>query len=82
MTYKELLYDLAEKTAETYNLYLESKISSVVDPDNSLPERIEQHRAEHERLEKKLVALLATVKNEGSTDAEAADDFYEEFLKE
>ena len=82
MTYKELLNDLAERTAETYNSYLESKISSVVDPDKFSPERTEQHRAEYDRLEKKLIALLATVKNEESADTEAAGNFYEEFLKE
>ncbi|CAM4131083.1 hypothetical protein SAMN06265348_103125 [Pedobacter westerhofensis] len=81
MTYKELLYDLADRTAETYSSYLESKVSSLVDPQG-LPERTEQHRAEYERLEKKLIALLATVKNEDSADAEAPDDFYEDFIKE
>jgi hypothetical protein len=82
MTYKELLYDLADRTAETYNSYLESKVSSLVDPAQAVPDRTEQHRAEYERLEKKLIALLATVKNEGSADAEAPGDFYEDFIKE
>lgn len=82
MTYKELLYDLADRTAETYNSYLESKVSSLVDPDQSAPERTEQHRSEYERLEKKLIALLATVKNEASAEDEAPADFYEDFIKE
>ncbi|MCX2481270.1 hypothetical protein OQY15_19380 [Pedobacter sp. MC2016-15] len=82
MTYKELLYDLADRTAETYNSYLESKVSSLVDPQQSVPDRTELHRAEYERLEKKLIALLATVKNDASADNEAPGDFYEEFIKE
>jgi hypothetical protein len=82
MTYKELLYDLADRTAETYNSYLEAKVSSFVDPEQSVPDRTEQHRAEYDRLEKKLIALLATVKNEDSADAEAPEGFYEDFIKE
>jgi|GEM_PF-1564021 len=82
MTYKELLYDLADRTAETYNSYLEAKVSSLVDPAQSVPDRTAQHKDEYERLEKKLIALLATVKNEDSAEAEAPADFYEEFIKE
>lgn len=81
MTYKEILNDLAAKTAETYDEYLQSKISSLTDDDSFLADRTEQYRAEAERLEKKLVALLATVKNEGSAENEAPADFYEEFTK-
>jgi hypothetical protein len=82
MTYKELLYDLADRTSETYNFYLESKIAALVEPAQFSAERTEQHRAEYDRLEKKLIALMATVKNGESIDAEAPDNFYEEFLKE
>lgn len=81
MTYKEILNELAAKTAETYTAYLQSKISSLTDDDSFLADRTEQYRAESDRLEKKLVALLATVKNEGSGDDQAPADFYEEFIK-
>lgn len=81
MTYKEILNALAEKTAETYTAYLQSKISSLTDDDIYLADKTEQYRAEYDRLEKKLVALLATVKNENSKDSAAPESFYEEFIK-
>jgi len=79
MTYKEILNALAEKTADTYSTYLQSKISAL-SGDEFLADKTEQYRAESERLEKKLVALLATVKNDNSLDQEAPDNFYEEFV--
>ena len=82
MTYKELLNDLAVKTGNSYNLYLNAKISSVIDPSDFSAERTEQHRAEYGRLEKKLITLLATVKNEVSADDEAAAELYKEFYEE
>ncbi|HEY0174973.1 MAG TPA: hypothetical protein VGC08_01260 [Pedobacter sp.] len=81
MTYNEILNALAARTAETYSSYLQSKISSLSDDDGFLADKTEQYRAEYDRLEKKLVALLATVKNEGFLNEEAPDDFYEEFIK-
>ena len=81
MTYKEILNTLAEKTADTYNSYLQSKIASVSDENHFLADQTEQYRAEYERLEKKLVALLATVKNDESVDNVAPEDFYEEYIK-
>lgn len=82
MTYKQLLYDLAEKTSGTYQSYLTAKIAAFVEPSDSSQGKTEQHRAEYERLEKKLVALLATVKNEGTLDNEAPSGFYDDFIKE
>lgn len=79
MTYKEILNALAEKTAETYTIYLQSKISAL-SGDEFLADQTEQYRAEAERLEKKLVALLAIVKNDDSADQEAPANFYEEFV--
>ncbi|MBB5636479.1 hypothetical protein HDF26_004943 [Pedobacter cryoconitis] len=81
MTYKEMLDMLAKKTAETYNLYLQAKISTLVDDNDFSSDKAEQHRAEYERLEKKLVALIATIKNEESIDQEAPGNFFEEFIK-
>lgn len=81
MTYKDILNTLAERTAGTYSAYLQSKIASVSDEDSFLADKTEQHRAEYDRLEKKLVALLATVKNEDSLDHTAPDGFYDEFVK-
>ena len=82
MTYKELLYDLAVRTGNSYNLYLNAKISTVLNPAEFSAERSEQHRAEYVSLEKKLITLLATVKNEVSPDDEAAKDLYKEFYEE
>lgn len=76
-----MLNTLANKTAETYNLYLQAKISSSVDDDDFSADKAEQHRAEYERLEKKLVALLATIKNDGSILEQAPDNFFEDFIK-
>lgn len=81
MTYKEMLNSLAEKTAETYNSYLQAKISTAIEDDGLSVEKAEQHRAEYERLEKKLVALIATIKNEESINEQAPDNFYEDFIK-
>lgn len=81
MTYKEMLHSLAEKTAETYNAYLQAKISVTVEGDGLSAEKAEQHRAEYERLEKKLVALIATIKNDDSINEQAPDNFYEDFIK-
>ncbi|RAJ33341.1 hypothetical protein [Pedobacter cryoconitis] len=81
MTYKEMLNSLAEKTAETYNSYLQAKISTTVEGDGLSAEKAEQHRSEYERLEKKLVALIATIKNEESINEQAPDNFYEDFIK-
>ena len=81
MTYKEMLDSLAEKTAETYNAYLQAKISATVENDGISAEKAEQHRAEYERLEKKLVALIATIKNDDSIHEQAPDNFYEDFIK-
>lgn len=81
MTYKEVLNSLANKTAETYNLYLQSKISALDAADDFHADKTEQHRAEYERLEKKLVALMATIKNEGSLSDQSPAGFYEDFIK-
>jgi len=82
MTYKEILNALAEKTADTYNSYLQSKIQALTENDALLGDKTEAHRAEYERLEKKFVALVATIKNEDSLDSQAPDDYYEEFIKQ
>lgn len=79
MTYKEILNTLAVKTADTYNSYLQTKIGVLSAGDDFSADKAEQYRAEYERLEKKLVALVATVKNDDSIDQEAPDNFYEEF---
>jgi len=81
MTYKEILNLLAKKTVDTYNLYLQSKIAGLVENDGSLADQTELHRSEYERLEKKLIAMLATVKNDESIDKEVPDGFYEDFIK-
>ena len=81
MTYKEVLNKLATETATTYNAYLQSKIAALNPHDDYLADKTEQHRAEYERLEKKVVALMATIKNEDSLEAEAPQDFYHEFIK-
>lgn len=81
MTYQEILQTLADQTAETYNAYLQAKISALSDTDQSVADKTEQHRAEAERLEKKLVALIATIKNDESISKEAPDGFYEDFIK-
>lgn len=81
MTYKEILSTLANQTAETYSSYLQSKISSLSADDASLADRTEQHRAEAERLEKKLVALIATIKNDNSLNDQAPEGFYDDFIK-
>lgn len=80
MTYKEILNKLADKTAETYSAYLQSKIS-LAGEDDFAADKTELHRAEADRLEKKLVALLATIKNDNSLDQQAPEDFYEDFVK-
>ena len=81
MTYKEILNSLANKTIETYSAYIQSKISALADHEGSLAAQTEQHRSEYERLEKKLVALIALVKNDDSINTEVPDNFYEEFVK-
>ena len=81
MTYKEVLHSLADQTAETYNSYLQAKISLLDGQDDFLADKVEQYRAESERLEKKLVALMATIKNENSLTEEAPEGFYAEFTK-
>jgi len=81
MTYKEILNTLADKTAATYTSYLQSKIAALSNSDELLADRTEQYRAESERLEKKLVALVATIKNDDSIDEQAPANFYEEFIK-
>lgn len=81
MTYKEVLNTLANQAAETYSLYLQSKIAALVENNGSLADQIELHRSEYERLEKKLSAMLATVKNDESIDKEVPEGFYEDFIK-
>lgn len=81
MTYKEILNSLANKTAETYSAYLQSKVSALADSDDFSADKTEQYRAEAERLEKKLVALVATIKNDDSIEEEAPEGFYEDFIK-
>jgi predicted nucleic acid-binding Zn-ribbon protein len=81
MTYKDILDTLANTTAETYTLYLQSRIAALQENDGSLADQIELHRSEYERLDKKLSALLATVKNDESLDKEAPEGFYEDFIK-
>ena len=80
MTYKEILNSLADKTVGTYKSYLEAKISALSDADEFLADRTEQYRAEYERLEKKLIALIATIKKDSSSDLEAPDNYEEEFV--
>ena len=79
MTYKDILNTLAVKTADTYNSYLQTKIANLSAGDEFSVDKAEAYRAEYERLEKKLVALVATVKNDESVEQEAPDNFYEEF---
>ena len=81
MTYKEVLNSLADQTADTYNSYLQSKISLLTSPGDFSADKTDQYRSEYERLEKKLVALMATLKNEEGIDIEAPDTFYEDFIK-
>jgi len=80
MTYKEILNSLADKTVSTYKSYLEAKISALSVTDEFLADKTEQHRAEYERLEKKLIALIATIKKDSSADLEAPDNYEEEFV--
>jgi chaperonin cofactor prefoldin len=81
MTYKDILNTLANTSAETYTLYLQSRIEALEENNGSLADQIELHRSEYERLDKKLSALLATVKNDESLDKEAPAGFYEDFIK-
>lgn len=81
MTYKEILNLLANKAVETYNLYLQSKIAGLEENDGSIADQTELHRSEYDRLEKKLIAMLATVKNDDSLDKEVPDGYYEDFIK-
>jgi hypothetical protein len=81
MTYKEVLNSLAEKTVGTYSTYLNSKIAALSASDDFLADKTEQYRAEYERLDKKLTALVATIKNDDSLDEAAPDNFEEEFIK-
>ena len=80
MTYKEILNSLADKTVSTYKSYLDAKISALSDTDEFLADKTEQYRAEYERLEKKLIALIATIKKDSSADLEAPDNYEEEFV--
>jgi len=81
MTYKEILNTLANKTVETYDLYLQSKIAGLIENDGSIADQTELHRSEYDRLEKKLIAMLATVKNDESINEEVPEGFYEDFIK-
>jgi chaperonin cofactor prefoldin len=81
MTYKEVLNLLAKKTVDTYDQYLQSKIAGLVENDGSLADQTELHRSEYDRLEKKLIAMLATVKNDESIDQAVPEGFYEDFIK-
>lgn len=80
MTYQEILNSIAAKTVETYQSYLATKISTVSNPDTFLTDKAEQHRAEYERLEKKLIALLATIKKDNTLNEEAPDHYEENFI--
>ena len=81
MTYKDVLNTLVDHTADTYKHYLESKIASLDHTDGIIPDQTEQYRAEYDKLEKKLVALLAIVKNDDAINAEVPDDFLADFIK-
>lgn len=81
MTYKEVLNTLVDHTVDTYKHYLESKIATLNSNDGFFPDQTEQYRAEYEKLEKKLVALLAIVKNDDTVNAEVPDNFLTEFIK-
>jgi len=81
MTYQEVLNSLAKKTVDTYSAYLSSKIAALSASDDFVADKTEQYRAEYERLDKKLTALVATIKNDGSLDEAAPDNFEEEFIK-
>jgi len=81
MTYKEVLNLLAKKTVDTYDQYLQSKIAGLVENDGSVADQTELHRSEYDRLEKKLIAMLATVKNDESIDQAVPEGFYEDFIK-
>lgn len=80
MTYQEILNSVAARTVSTYEAYLNAKIAGLSDTDDFLADKTEQQRAEYERLEKKLIALLATVKKEGSLNNEAPDHYEENFI--
>lgn len=79
MTYKEILNSHADKTVNTYKSYLEAKIAALSDADEFLAAKTEQYRSEYERLEKKLIAMLAIIKNDDSLDQEAPEGFEDEF---
>ncbi|WP_158798328.1 hypothetical protein [Pedobacter sp. L105] len=81
MTYKDILNTLVDHTADTYKRYLESKIATLDSTDGFFHDQTEQYRAEYDKLEKKLVALLAIVKNDDAIHAEVPDNFLADFIK-
>lgn len=80
MTYQEILNSILAKTVSTYESYLNAKIAGISDSDTFLADKTEQHRAEYERLEKKLIALLATIKKDDNLNEEAPENYEENFI--
>lgn len=80
MTYQEILNSVAGKAVSTYESYLEAKIATLTGHDEFAADKAEQHRAEYERLEKKLIALIATIKKEDTLQEEAPDQYEENFI--
>jgi len=80
MTYKEILNSIADKTAATYKSYLEAKVASVSDADDFSADKAEQHRSEYERLEKKIIALVALIRKDDLLNEEAPADYEQNFI--
>jgi DNA polymerase I-like protein with 3'-5' exonuclease and polymerase domains len=82
MTYKELLQSLADQASANYSAYLQSKIDAVEDTeDQLLPEKTGQYKDSYERMEKKFIAILSRVKNDGSLEADAPDEVVDDTTK-
>lgn len=80
MTYQDILNSVAARAVSTYQAYLDAKIATLLDNDDFSADKTEQHRAEYERLEKKLIALLATIKKNNTLNEEAPDNYEENFI--
>lgn len=81
MTYKELLQTLADTASKNYKDYLQSKIDSLIDAEDTLlPEKTQQYKDESERYEKKFSAALATVKNVQGLDEDVPEEDIDSFM--
>jgi len=82
MTYQELLQTIADRAATNYTAYLQSKIDAVANADDALlPQKTEQYRDSYERMEKKFIAVLASVKSESLLAENAPEEVVDDATK-